>query len=73
MSTPLHWDEVSRCRPEAFTVATVPARFAEIGDPWAGMDDTAGSLDALLELAERLGPAEKPPKGHGPATARRCR
>ena len=29
------------------------------GDPWAGMDDAAGSLDALLELAERLGPAEK--------------
>ena len=65
VSTPLGWDEVSRCRPEAFTVDTVPQRFADIGDPWAGMDDASGSLEALLELAERLGPAEKPPKGTG--------
>ena len=73
VSTPLVWDEVLRCRPEQFTVDTVPARFADIGDPWAAMDDTAGSLEALLELAERLGPAEKPPKGTGaagPATSR---
>ena len=62
VSTPLFWDEVSRRHAEAFTVDTVPARFANIGDPWAGMDDASGSLDALLELAERLGPAEKPPK-----------
>ncbi|MGB8500984.1 DNA polymerase domain-containing protein [Mycobacterium sp.] len=62
VSTPLFWDEVSRRHAEAFTVDTVPARFADIGDPWAGMDDASGSLDALLELAERLGPAEKPPK-----------
>ena len=65
VSTPLFWDEVSRCRSEQFTVDTVPARFAEIGDPWAQMDDAAGSLEALLALAERLGPAEKPPKGTG--------
>jgi bifunctional non-homologous end joining protein LigD len=58
----LRWDEVAGCRPEAFTVDTVPQRFAEIGDPWAEMDDTAGSLESLLELAQRLGPAEKPPK-----------
>src|SRR5271167_2428441 len=63
VSTPLHWDEVAGCRPEALTVDTVPQRFAELGDPWAGMDDAAGSLEALLELAERLGPAPKPPKG----------
>lgn len=62
VSTPLHWDEVAQCRPEAFTVATVPARFAEIGDPWADMDAHAGDLTELLELADRLGPAEKPPK-----------
>jgi DNA ligase D-like protein (predicted polymerase) len=60
VSTPLYWDEVADCRPEALTVDTVPQRFAELGDPWAGMDDAAGSLEALLELAERLGPAEKP-------------
>jgi DNA ligase D-like protein (predicted polymerase) len=63
VSTPLHWDEVSGCRPEAFTVDTVSKRFTDIGDPWQGMDDAAGTLDALLDLAQRLGPAEKPPKG----------
>ncbi len=62
VSTPLHWDEVADCRPERFTIATVPRRFADIGDPWRGMDDAAGRLDELLELAERLGPAEKPPR-----------
>ncbi|WP_396915957.1 non-homologous end-joining DNA ligase [Mycolicibacterium sp.] len=63
VSTPLRWDEVPGCRPEAFTIATVPARFAELGDPWEGMDDAAGSLDELLALADTLGPAEKAPKG----------
>jgi DNA ligase D-like protein (predicted polymerase) len=51
VSTPLTWDEVPRCDPAAFTIHTVPERFETIGDPWAGMDDTAGSLEALLELA----------------------
>lgn len=62
VSTPLHWDEVAGCRPEAFTVATVPARLALNGDPWQAMDSTAGSLDALLTLAEELGPAPRAPK-----------
>ncbi|BCO38127.1 DNA polymerase domain-containing protein [Mycobacterium heckeshornense] len=62
VSTPLRWDEVAGCRPDAFTMTTVPKRVADIGDPWAGMDDAAGGLDALLALAEKLGPAEKPPK-----------
>ena len=66
VSTPLEWHEVPGCRPEAFTIATVPARFAERGDPWAGMDEAVGSLDGLLRLAEELGPAEKPPKGSKP-------
>ena len=66
VSTPLDWDEVADCDPAAFTLATVPERFARIGDPWAGMDDAAGSLDQLLELAERddaagLGDAPWPP------------
>ncbi|MDI1465486.1 non-homologous end-joining DNA ligase [Catellatospora sp. KI3] len=65
VSTPLGWDEVPTCRPERFTLRTVAARFAERGDPWAGMDTATGSLDGLLALAERLGPAEKPPKGTG--------
>ncbi|MFG6403975.1 DNA polymerase domain-containing protein [Microbacterium sp. P04] len=62
VSTPLAWDEVRSRRPEEFTVLTVPDRFAEIGDPHAGIDDAVGSLDALLRLAEALGPAEKPPR-----------
>lgn len=66
VSTPLTWEEVPGCRPAAFTIATVPARFAELGDPWAAMDDAVGSLDGLLALAEELGPAEKPPKGSKP-------
>jgi bifunctional non-homologous end joining protein LigD len=53
VSTPLRWDEVPDCEPEAFTLATVPARFAAIGDPGAGIDADAGSLEALLELAAR--------------------
>lgn len=61
VSTPLRWDEVAHCRPESFTVHTVPARFAEIGDPWAEMDAHPGDLTELLDLADRLGPAEKPP------------
>src|SRR6195952_1968031 len=63
VSTPLLWDEVVDCRAENFTIATVPERFAERGDPWEGMDDAAGRLDALLALAKELGPAEKAPKG----------
>jgi DNA ligase D-like protein (predicted polymerase) len=63
VSTPLRWDEVPDCRPEAFTVTTVPARYAEIGDPWEGMDDASGGLEGLLQLAEELGPAEKAPRG----------
>jgi DNA ligase D-like protein (predicted polymerase) len=51
VSTPLTWAEVPSCDPAEFTIDTVPARFAALGDPWAGMDETAGSLDALLELA----------------------
>jgi DNA ligase D-like protein (predicted polymerase) len=65
VSTPLHWDEVADCKPEAFTIATVPDRFAEVGDPWAGMDDAVGELDRLLMLAEELGPPERAPKGSG--------
>jgi bifunctional non-homologous end joining protein LigD len=66
VSTPLAWAEVPGSRQEDFTVLTVAARFAEIGDPWTGMDDeTPGSLDQLLARAKELGPAEKPPKGTG--------
>ncbi|QZA08050.1 DNA polymerase domain-containing protein [Mycolicibacter heraklionensis] len=63
VSTPLHWDEVIDADPASFTLDTVPDRFAQIGDPWAGMNDTAGGLESLLELAEAQGPAEKAPRG----------
>jgi DNA ligase D-like protein (predicted polymerase) len=62
VSTPLLWDEVIDCRPEDFTIATVPRRFQQSGDPWEGMDDATGSLDPLLDLADRLGPAETAPR-----------
>jgi bifunctional non-homologous end joining protein LigD len=65
VSTPLHWSEVPTSRPEAFTLATVPDRYADMGDPWEGIEGTSGALDLLLDLAERLGPPERPPKGTG--------
>lgn len=65
VSTPLTWDEVPGCRPEEFTLDTVPGRLAEAGDPWEDMDLHPGSLDGLLALAEELGPPPRPPKGTG--------
>jgi bifunctional non-homologous end joining protein LigD len=66
VSAPLHWDEIPDCNPADFTVFSMPARFATIGDPHAEMDGARGSLDALLELAARdeaagLGDAPWPP------------
>jgi bifunctional non-homologous end joining protein LigD len=51
VSMPLAWDEVADCDPAAFTLLTAPARFAESGDPSAGIDEAAGSLESLLELS----------------------
>ncbi|HKE87301.1 MAG TPA: non-homologous end-joining DNA ligase, partial [Vicinamibacterales bacterium] len=50
VSTPLTWDEVPTCEPEAFTIDTVPGRFASLGDPSQAMNGAAGSIEALLEL-----------------------
>jgi bifunctional non-homologous end joining protein LigD len=66
VSAPLFWDEVSTCDPADFTVITMPKRFEKIGDPHAGADSAIGSLDKLLELADRdetsgLGDAPWPP------------
>jgi hypothetical protein len=66
VSMPLDWDEVPECDPAEFNLVTAPARFAERGDPAAGIDASAGSLDALLELSaaqedEGLGDAPWPP------------
>jgi bifunctional non-homologous end joining protein LigD len=53
VSTPLQWSEVQDCNPEDFTLFTVPERFQKLGDPHAGMDTNPGSLEKLLELADR--------------------
>jgi bifunctional non-homologous end joining protein LigD len=53
VSTPLDWSEVLDCDPADFTLFTVPERFAKVGDPHAGMNATAGSLEKLLELADK--------------------
>ncbi|HEU4932090.1 MAG TPA: DNA polymerase domain-containing protein [Pyrinomonadaceae bacterium] len=66
VSTPLEWDEVPDSEPADFTVLTVPKRLKELGDPHAEMDASAGSLEKLLELADKdeaegLGDAPWPP------------
>jgi len=66
VSTPLGWDEVADCDPADFNVQTVPQRFEKLGDPHAEMDAHAGSLEKLLELADKdeaegLGDAPWPP------------
>jgi DNA ligase D len=53
VSAPLEWDELPSVRPEDFTVATMPDRFAEVGDLHAAIDDVAHSLEPLLEMWER--------------------
>ncbi len=53
VSAPVHWDELLAIAPEDFTVATMPARFAEHGDLHAAIDDVAHSLQPLLDLYER--------------------
>jgi DNA ligase D len=53
VSTPIRWDEIDRIDPGDFTIATVPARFAELGDLHAGIDDTTFSLQELLDWADR--------------------
>ena len=53
VSTPITWAEIDDVLPHDFTMATVPARFAELGDLHAGIDDAVFSLDPLLEWAER--------------------
>jgi bifunctional non-homologous end joining protein LigD len=66
VSAPLSWDEVQSSEPDDFTLATMPARFAKLGDRHEGIDRHAGSLEGLLELSaqherEGLGDAPWPP------------
>jgi DNA ligase D len=53
VSTPITWDEIDDVQPQELTIATVPARFARLGDLHAGIDDGAFSLEPLLEWADR--------------------
>ncbi len=53
VSTPITWEEIDDVMPQDFTIATVPARFARLGDLHAGIDDAPYSLEQLLEWAER--------------------
>jgi DNA ligase D len=53
VSAPVDWDELPAIAPEDFTVATMPARFAGVGDKHAAIDDVAHSLQPLLDLYER--------------------
>jgi bifunctional non-homologous end joining protein LigD len=67
VSAPLAWDEVDACDPADFTLATMPARFARLGDRHEGIDAEPGSLERLLELSARqerggLGDAPWPPQ-----------
>jgi bifunctional non-homologous end joining protein LigD len=67
VSAPLTWDEADECDPADFTLATIPARFAKVGDRHAGMNAHACSLDSLLELSARheregMGDAPWPPQ-----------
>jgi DNA ligase D-like protein (predicted polymerase) len=66
VSAPVTWEELDACRPEEFTLRTMPARFGEIGDRHATIDAHPCALDALLELSRRqeadgLGDAPWPP------------
>jgi len=66
VSAPLAWDEIGACDPADFTIATMPQRFAEIGDRHQDIDLRPCSLVSLLELSARqerdgLGDAPWPP------------
>jgi hypothetical protein len=66
VSAPLTWEEIDSCEPGDFTLATMPSRFAELGDRHAAIDRHPGSLEQLLDLSERqaregLGDAPWPP------------
>jgi DNA ligase D len=53
VSAPVSWDEIDTVHPDELTIATVPERLAEHGDPWEGMNERAQSLEPLLVLHER--------------------
>ena len=67
VSTPVHWDELDGLDPAVFTVRSIPKRLEEVGDPWAGAQDSPGRIDTLLDWWERdkeagLGELSFPPE-----------
>jgi DNA ligase D len=67
VSAPVTWDELPEVQTSDFTIATMPDRFADLGDLHAGIDDAVWSIEPLLEMADRdevdrkLGDAPYPP------------
>jgi DNA ligase D len=55
VSTPIRWNEIDDVAPTELTIATVPERFAELGDLHAGIDEAVFSLEPLLAWADRDG------------------
>ena len=53
VSAPLRWDELDDAAPDDLDVRTMPPRFAAVGDLHAGVDEPLGSIEALLEMADR--------------------
>jgi DNA ligase D len=53
VSTPIRWDEVDDVEPQELTIATVPSRFAELGDLHDGIDGAVFDLTPLIEWADR--------------------
>ncbi|WP_054054118.1 non-homologous end-joining DNA ligase [Alloactinosynnema sp. L-07] len=53
VSAPLRWSEIDDARPDDFTIATMPARFAELGDLHEGIDAAVFEIDQLIEWADR--------------------
>lgn len=53
VSAPVNWSELQCCDPADFTLRTMPARFAKIGDPHESIDVAVCSIDQLLELSAR--------------------
>jgi DNA primase len=60
VSAPFAWDELDAVKPEDFTVATMPKRFAAVGDLHSAIDDVAHSLQPLLDLYEKQGEGDMP-------------